>query len=179
MKKNKQHDENLDDVEHLDDETGVQQETDAPDTTMSQCRCDEYKAGWARAQADYQNLQRDVEKKQSDWMKMSEVHMLEEFIPVYDNFKKAFAATQGVVTTEQEAWIKGIEYIKKQFSDILKKYNVEEVGTVGELFDPVRHQVLGEEESTVYDAGVIVREIEGGYAASGRVLKVAKVIVAK
>ncbi|OGH82112.1 MAG: nucleotide exchange factor GrpE, partial [Candidatus Magasanikbacteria bacterium RIFOXYB1_FULL_40_15] len=48
-------------------------------------QCEEYKAGWMRAQADYQNLQKEVENRRSEWARMSEAQILEDFIPVYDH----------------------------------------------------------------------------------------------
>jgi molecular chaperone GrpE len=150
-------------------------------------KCEEYKAGWARAQADYQNLQKEVEVRRSEWVKLSEVQILEEFIPVYDNFKKAFGhEVKDPTSTEAmeghsgqwENWKKGIEYIMKQFGDILDRYNIEEIKTVGEMFDPELHEAVGEEESNE-EEGIIVREVDAGYKTGDKVIKCARVIVSK
>lgn len=137
--------------------------------------CDEYKSGWQRALADYKNLQAEVEKRRGEWAKMSEAQILEEFIPVYDNFKKAFA-TDG---KNADSWAQGIEYIKKQFADILKNHGVEEIKTVGEKFDPNLHESVGDEKVEGKEHGEILKEISGGYMVGGKVLKVARVIVSK
>lgn len=162
------------------DDTNIQQDGDAvvekDDVQESGCKCEEYKAGWARAQADYQNLQKEMDQKRSEWVQMSEIQVLEEFIPVYDNFKKAFAVEIDG-DDKLKSWKQGIEYIMKQFGDILKQHDVEEIKTVGEQFDPNLHEAMGEEEGK--EEGVILKEIESGYLANGKVLKVAKVIVTK
>jgi molecular chaperone GrpE len=146
-------------------------------------QCEEYKDGWARAQADYQNLQKEVEQKRSEWAQMSEMQIIEKFIPVYDNFKKAFANEQRTTNNEQQNWARGIEYIMKQFGKVLEDYGVEEVKTVGEQFDPNLHEAVGEEPAQGGSAsdgeGVIVREVESGYKKESKIIKVAKVIVAK
>lgn len=139
---------------------------------------EEYKSGWQRALADYNNLKNEVAKEKADWAVWSEQRILEEFIPVYGNFKKAFAVETGEVTKEQENWATGIKYIMKQYGDILRNHQVEEIKTVGEKFDPVYHEALGEEESDI-EEGIIVKEIDGGYTVKGKVMKVAKVILAK
>lgn len=139
--------------------------------------CEEYKSGWQRAQADYLNLQKEITAKRSEWAAWSEWQILEEFIPVYDNFQKAFYHQESRNDTEWESWAKGIEYIMKQFGDVLKLHGIEEIETVGKKFDPAFHEVLGEEESDK-EAGMIVREVDGGYKKGEKVLKVAKVIVA-
>lgn len=137
----------------------------------------DYKDKWLRAQADYQNLQKEIAQKRSEWVKMSEVQVLEAFIPVYDNFKKAASHTPED-DGNWKAWAAGIGYIQKQFGDILKQFNVEEIKTVGEPFNIELHETAGEEESDK-EPGTIVKEVDAGYMANGRVLKAAKVIVAK
>ena len=139
----------------------------------------DYRDKWLRAQADYSNLIKETTEKRSQWAAMSEWQILEEFIPVYDNFKKAFS---GMPESEENSWVnwaKGIEYIKKQFADILKQHGIEEIETVDQVFDPTKHECLGEEESDDRDEGVIVREIGAGYKKGDKILQVAKVIVAK
>lgn len=153
--------------------------TDAPEHEMLK-KCEEYKQGWQRALADYQNLQKETSARRGEWAQMSKLQILEEFIPVYDNFKKAFASkTADGWNREQENWAMGIQFIMKQFGDVLKNHQIEEVKTVGEQFDPARHEAVGEEVFEGKNAGTIIREAEGGYMLGGRVVKVAKVIVAK
>lgn len=147
--------------------------------------CEKYKYGWARAQADYQNLVRETEEKKKEYMTWSKQMILEDFIPVYDNFKKAFAMEHlpvgkagGTRNKEQENWIKGIEYIMKQYGDILKNHGVVEMKTVGEKFDPAKHEAMQEEESDE-EGETILRELDAGYMMGEKVVKAAKVVVSK
>lgn len=137
--------------------------------------CEEFKAGWQRALADYRNLQTEIEQKKSDWVKLSELQILTEFIPVYENFKKAFAAAK----KDDDSWVKGIECIMKQLGDVLKLHGVEEIKTVGEKFDPKFHEAIGEEESEDSEPEIILKEVSGGYKLGARVLQAAQVIVSK
>ncbi len=140
---------------------------------------EEYKSGWQRATADYKNLQREMNEKRGEWIRMSELQVLEEFIPVYDNFKKAFSHQPGEGEEKKwQNWAQGIQYIMKQFSDIIKNHHVEEIKTIGEMFNPHLHDAMGEEESEQPE-GTIIREMDAGYTMSGKVVKPAKVIIAK
>ncbi|MBI2990202.1 MAG: nucleotide exchange factor GrpE [Candidatus Magasanikbacteria bacterium] len=147
---------------------------------------EEYKAGWQRAQADYKNLQSEIEKNKSELVRWSERHILEEFIPVYDNFKKAFRSRDQHAHEEAKDkstacanWVEGIRFIMKQFGDILKQHEVEEIPTLGQIFDPRFHEAVGEAISEEQEDGMITQEIEGGYCMKGKVLRVAKVVVSK
>jgi molecular chaperone GrpE len=67
----------------------------------------------------------------------------------------------------------------KQFGDVLKAHNVEEIKTAGEKFDPKFHEAVGEEEDEKFESGSVIRELQSGYVMGGRVVKTAKVIIAK
>jgi molecular chaperone GrpE len=139
---------------------------------------EEYKANWQRALADYRNLQKETAVMRSQWAQMSEENILQNFIPVYENFKKAFSAPLSADGDKQwQGWKQGIEYIMKQFGDVLKSYNVQEIKTVGEQFDPHWHEAVSEEEGG--EAGIILKEIEGGYKRGDKVIKPARVIISK
>lgn len=142
-------------------------------------KCAEYKAGWQRAQADYQNLQKQTAEQRSEWAKFSTQQVLEDFIPVYDNFKKAYAVDQSTWGKEATNWAKGIEYIMKQFWKVLEDHGITEIQTVGEAFNPELHEAVGEEASDKYDEHIIIRETDGGYMMGEKVVKVAKVIICK
>jgi len=135
----------------------------------------DYKQGWQRALADYKNLQDEFSGKKQDWIKMSELEIVEEFLPVYENLK---LATQGL-KADGNPWLEGVNHVIRQFSEILKNHNLEEIKTVGEQFDPEMHEAVGEEELEDKEKGEILKEVAGGYKIGKRVIKAAKVIVNK
>jgi len=135
--------------------------------------CTELKSGWQRATADYQNLKKEMGDKQQEWIAYSKQQVIEDFLPVYDNFKKAFSAP-GI---EENGWTKGIEYIMKQYGDVLNQAGIEVIETVGKAFDPGLHESVGEEESN-QTPGTIIREVDAGYKMGEKIVKVAKVIIA-
>ncbi|MFA5211538.1 MAG: nucleotide exchange factor GrpE [Patescibacteria group bacterium] len=140
----------------------------------------EYKSGWQRARADYENLLRETEIKRKEYLDWSRAQILEEFIPIYDNFKKAFSVEFGEIDQKTENWKKGIEYIMKQFRSVLANNNIEEIKTVGEKFDANLHEAVSEEEGqNGEESGIILKEIEAGYLMNGKIIKVAKVITSK
>jgi len=139
---------------------------------------EEFKQGWQRAQADYKNLQREISEQRGEWARMSEQQILEEFIPVYDNFRLAFSHQPPDFRAEQVKWVEGIGFIMKQFETVLKNHDVEEIKTVGEKFDPKLHEAVSEEESSEEEE-TILKEVNAGYMMGGKVIKVARVVVAK
>ena len=72
---------------------------------------------------------------------------------------------------ENSAWVVGVKYVLKQFSDSLSARGVEEIKTVGEKFD---HNTM---EALEGDGDVVAKEIMSGYKLNGRLIRAAKVIV--
>ena len=150
----------------------------------STAQSEEYKKDWQRALADYKNLQKETSERRSEWAQMSKANILEDFIPVYDNFKSAFLHHPVLQADNEEHkqmknWIDGIGYIMKQFGDVMKAHGVEEIKTVGEKFDPNMHESMGEEESEGKEPGTVIKELIGGYKMGGKIIKAAKVIIVK
>ena len=69
--------------------------------------------------------------------------------------------------------------IKNQILNFLKEQGVEEIKSVGERFDPNFHEVVEEVKVEGKEPGTIVEEIQKGYKIDGRLLRPAKVKVAK
>ncbi len=138
---------------------------------------DELKINWQRALADYQNLQKEIVLRRAEWAQMSEQQILEEFIPVYEHLKLAINNDQTV--GENNAWLDGVRHVLKQFADIFKAHNVEEIKTVGEKFDPRLHEAVGYEEVSGEKGDKITKEISAGFKMGDRVIKAARVLVGK
>lgn len=137
----------------------------------------DYKAQWMRAQADYQNLQKEVSQQRAEWAKLSTIRVLEDIIPVVENFKKAFAHETTNDPASMENWKKGIGFIQKQLEDVMQQYGVETILTVGQTFDPTLHEAVGEEEQEGIESGVIIKEVAGGYKSGDHIIMPAKVII--
>lgn len=147
-------------------------------------KIEEYKKDWQRALADYKNLQKETSERRGEWAQMSKAQILEDFIPVYDNFKSAFFHHPILQADNEEHkqmknWIDGIGFIMKQFGDVMKSHGIEEIKTVGEKFDPNLHESMGEEEAEGKETGMIIKELVSGYKMGNKVIKAAKVIIAK
>lgn len=129
-------------------------------------------AGWQRARADYQNLKKEWEKKQTQFMVEAKKILLVEILPIYDHLKQAMSIPHN--SNHFLEWRRGIEQIKGQWDALLKRWQVEEVPTVGEKFDPQIHEAVEHQDSR---DETISRELQGGYRVEGQLLYPARVVV--
>ncbi len=84
---------------------------------------------------------------------------------------------QTEVPQELQAWADGIAMIHTAFKEFLKNAGVKEVPY--DHFNPEYHEALMQVDSDTQDAGEIVDIMEKGYMLNDRVLRPAKVSVAK
>ena len=121
------------------------------------------------ALADYQNLLKQSVKDKADFAKYTLNDFLQELLPVYDHLKMSLATLPD--NEKDSAWVKGVEYVLKQFKGLLSTRGVEEIKTVGETFD---HNLM---EAIEGQGDKVIKEIMPGYTLNGRVVRVAKVVV--
>lgn len=140
-----------------------------------QNKCDEYLAGWKRAQADYDNLKKETTKEKSEFAKYANANLIIELLPILDNFKSAFS--QIPENEKDSSWVTGFSYIMKQMEDFLKSNGVESIKTVGEKFDHNLHEAVEEKKVEEKKDGVILEEKRSGYKLHDKVIQVAKVVV--
>lgn len=137
---------------------------------------DEYLAGWKRAQADYLNLKKETEREKSEFSKFANERMLEELLPVVDHFNAAIAAAPDM--KEHENWLKGLRAVQLALETALKSLGVEKVRTTGP-FDPNFHEAVGEDAKDGIAPGEILVTYQTGWKLNGKLLRPAKVIIAK
>jgi len=137
----------------------------------------EYLAGWQRARADLINYKREEMERVGSFIKVAQEGLIFEFLPILDNFD--IAAKKIPEKLKEDENVKGLLQIRQQILDFLKKKGVEEIKSVGEKFDPALHEVVEEIETDEFETGTIIEEVQKGYKIEGRVLRPAKVKVAK
>ena len=99
--------------------------------------------------------------------------IVSSFLPVIDNLEKAAEAK-----TEDENYKQGLELVLKQFKDVLTKFGVEEIKTVGETFDPEVHEAVSSVQDDTKGEKEIVQEFRKGYKIGTKVIRHSMVIVA-
>jgi len=134
----------------------------------------ELTAGWQRTQADFQNFRRQVEADRQKLIKTASAQVLEDILPVLDNFQ--LAAKHVPAELENNNWVSGIKQIEKQLENILSNQGLTKIETTGQEFNPEFHEAI-EHVSSNQPENIITEELSSGYTFDGIVLRPAKVKV--
>jgi molecular chaperone GrpE len=132
---------------------------------------------YKRALADYHNLMKQTAKEKYEFSRFANEAMIHKIIPVYDNLKMSILHHN---KKDNDAWQEGVQYVIKQFKNILEESGVEEIKTIGEIFDHNIMEAINTEPTEEKEKdGVVAKEIKAGYILNGKVIIPARVVVYK
>jgi molecular chaperone GrpE len=156
--------------------------SDPPQGTDTKCSAieDELKAAqdrYLRLAAEFENYKKRSQKDLDDYRKYATERLLKELLPVLDNLQRALQHGRQSGTTE--GVLQGVELTSKQYQEILSRFGVRPIPTVGLPFDPNVHQAVAMVKAKGQKPNTIVEEYEKGYYLNDRVLRPAMVTVAE
>lgn len=140
----------------------------------------DYKEKYYYLAAEMDNMQKRYDREKSNYLKFGNENILKDLVDVQDNFERTVQAMSQVDNEQVKNAVVGIEMIGKQFLETLGKHGLNEVKPdVGEEFDPNKHEAMAQQESADHETNKIIQVYQNGYMLNGRLLRAAKVIIAK
>jgi len=127
----------------------------------------------ARLQAEFDNARKRAEREKTEFRDFAVGQVVEQFLPVVDNFELALKATGSADQLRA-----GVELIVKQMEEILRGLQVQPVPAVGEEFDPRVHEALGTVERDDLPDHHVAEEIRKGYKLRDKLLRPSLVRIA-
>ncbi len=164
------------DTENTQTEEPKEPESGDP-IAQAQAEAAKWKDLAARNQADLENYRKRVARERDDDIKRAKLGMLEDLLPVMDNFE--FGMIEVRKGDPKSPIAIGMEMIERQLKDYMAGAGVEVVEAVGVVFDPNVHEAVGQEESAEVEEGKIIRQMRKGYKVRDRLLRPAMVVVSK
>lgn len=128
---------------------------------------------YLRLCAEYDNYRRRSQKEKDNLYSEIRAGTVQQFLPVYDNLERALKHG-----TEDEAYRKGVEMIMTQFNTTLEKLGVQKIESLGQTFDPNKHNAVMHVDDESLGENVIVDVFQEGFAMGDKVIRFAMVKVA-
>jgi molecular chaperone GrpE len=126
-----------------------------------------------RAQAEFQNLRRRMDKEKLEWHEYAATGAVGALLPILDDFERALK----IESTDKE-YAKGMDLIYQRLSESLKKLGLEPILSAGQPFNPHVHHAVDKVETAAAEDGTVLEEYQRGYNFKGRLLRPAMVKVA-
>ncbi len=137
-----------------------------------------WKDKYYRALADYHNYQKRVDEKIKLERQRAQEEIILKILPIIDTIERA--RTSITIDTPLKEIIKGFDVIQRQIQQQLDRLSIIEIKPEeGASFDPRYHEALLSEENDQHPAGTILQVLEKGYQFKSKVIRPAKVKVAR
>ena len=129
-----------------------------------------------RAMAELDNVRRRAEREVANAHRYGLEKLINSLLPVVDSLEQALQLAE---KSEDPAMHEGLELTMKLFLDALAKYDVQQLNPQGEPFDPQQHEAMTMQESADAAPNTVLAVFQKGYMLNDRVIRPARVIVAK
>lgn len=139
--------------------------------------CKNHQEEYLRALAEFENYRKRVERDSEQSCRLALERLIMDLLPVLDNFDRAVLAVGG--EREADSVRTGMELIHRQLREALCRHGLEEYSCVGTEFDPRKAEAISFVHTDEHKPGTVVSETCKGYSCGERVLRPAKVVVAK
>lgn len=133
-----------------------------------------------RHAAEFDNYKKRTQKERSELYATAVCETIEKILPVRDNLERAVGAAKSAENTEENAQtlLSGVEMILKQLDEVLSAIGIEEIKTVGENFDPQKHNAVMHEENEEFGENTVSEEFMKGYMYKDKIVRHSMVKVA-
>ena len=159
-------------------EQSADKETTGPDDKIK-----ELESKLLTSLADNENLRKRFDREKENLSNYVISEFAKEILSVLDNLQRAMATANFEEVKEKSSEIsqllEGIELTEKQIISTFEKFQIEQIKSLGELFDPNLHQAMFEVENDDQEAGTIAEVVQEGYKIGERLLRPALVSVFK
>ncbi|MBL8587986.1 MAG: nucleotide exchange factor GrpE [Methylobacteriaceae bacterium] len=132
-----------------------------------------------RTMAEMENLRRRTEKEVADARLYAVTNFAREMTGVADNLRRALDSLTPEARAAHGALVEGVELTERDLLARLGRFQVKKLEPQGQKFDPNFHEALFEIPDETQPAGTVLQVVEQGYAIGERVLRPAKVGVAR
>lgn len=171
--------EGSEELENKAKEERIPQEVTLTDIELEklQDEAKEFKDKYLRQVAESENARKRLQKEKEELMKFAVENVIGDFIKPLDQFDKALGFAEAG-SDEVKNWALGFKMILEQFKEVLRENGVQPFDANGE-FDPHLHEAIETVETDEFTPGTIIEQLSRGYKMGQRLIRPAKVKVAK
>ncbi len=121
-----------------------------------------------RNAAEFDNFKKRTAKERDELYSMGLCAAVEKLLAIKDNLERAIPTMDGA---DAESIADGVKMIDKQFSDVLSEIGVEPILSIGEEFDPEKHNAVMHDENEDFGENTISEEFMKGYVYKDKVIR--------
>lgn len=142
-------------------------------------KANEYLTGWQRERAEFFNYKKRMEREQAQGGQNAFATAIRRYLEIADDLERALKSKNRPVEGNGAIWADGIDLIHRKMIAAFEADGVKLMDTEGKFFDPNMHEAISNEDSPDHESGQIIEVVQPGYTLGERVIRPARVRVAR
>ena len=136
-----------------------------------------------RLAAEMENLRKRTEREKAEATLYAATNFARDLLSVADNLRRALEALPQDEREHageiEKNLIVGVDVTERELANVFQRHGIKRLETVGQKFDPNFHQAIYEVPTSEKPPGIVMQEMQAGYAVGDRCLRPAMVGVSK
>lgn len=142
-------------------------------------KANEYLTGWQRERAEFFNYKKRMEREQAQGGQNAFANAIRRYLDIADDLERALKSKNRPTGGNGAIWAEGIDLIHRKMIAAFEADGVKPIDTDGKDFDPSIHEAISHEDSPDHESGQIIEVVQPGYTLGERVIRPARVRVAR
>ncbi len=160
----------------IPEEEFAQLKTELDEAKKKEC---EYLNGWQRERAEFFNYKKRMEREQVQGGRNAFANAIRRYLDIADDLERALKSKNRPADGEAATWAEGIDLIHRKMLAAFETDGIKMMNTDGKFFDPNLHEAISHEDSPQHESGQIIEVVQPGYMLGERVIRPARVRVAR
>jgi molecular chaperone GrpE len=143
----------------------------------AQAEAKDYLGATQRVQAEFINYKRRIERDLNTSVQNATGNAIRRYLDVADDLERALK------NRPQEGpgalWAQGVDLIYRKLLNAFEADGVKLIEAEGQQFDPNLHEAISQEDNPNFESGQVIAVVQSGYILGERVLRPARVRVAR
>lgn len=135
-----------------------------------------------RALAETENVRRRSQREREEAVRYAAAPLIRDLLAVADNLARALESVPDGAAENDEALktlLDGVKLTQRELQSAFERHDIVKLDPLGERLDPHRHEAMFELPDPDKPAGTVVQVVQSGYLLHDRLLRAARVGVAK
>jgi molecular chaperone GrpE len=132
-----------------------------------------------RLQADFENFRKRALRDREEALQYGPQNLVKDLLSVVDNLARAIDHARQSGGGDLEGLLQGVELVRRELESVLAKHHVREVEALGKPFNPAQHEAMGQIPDATVEPNTIVEVLQRGYQLRERLIRPARVMVAR
>jgi molecular chaperone GrpE len=142
----------------------------------AQAQASQHRDQLLRAAAELDNIRKRAARDVEHAHRYALEKIAQELLPVRDSLELAVASA---ANADAAALAAGQQATLKLLVRVFEKFEIQGIDPTGEPFDPQRHEAMAMQDAPAAEPDSVLHVVQRGYELNGRLLRPARVIVAR